>query len=118
MGPNKLVHIMFAVGCLLAAFLLSKAGDWVWSYFSKPNEMLINGTALLLAGTAAVVAYRNEKVFTAAVEVTRELEKVTWPTRKETYAATVVVIVTVALACVVLYSFDLIWALLANWVLH
>src|SRR5947207_15697070 len=118
MGPNTSFHIMFAVGCLLAAFLLSKAGDWVWSYFSKPNELMINGAALLLAATAAVVAYRNERVFAAAVEVTRELEKVTWPTRKETYAATIVVLVTVAISCIVLYSFDFVWALLANWILH
>jgi preprotein translocase subunit SecE len=118
MGPNKFVHIMFAVGCLLAAFLLSKAGDWVWSYFSKPNELMINGVAFLVAATAAVVAYRNERVFSAAVEVTRELEKVTWPTRKETYAATVVVIVTVAIAALVLQVFDYVWALLANLILH
>jgi preprotein translocase subunit SecE len=117
-GPNKFVHVLFAVGCLLAAFLLSKAGDWVWSYFSKPNELLINGVALLFAVTAAVVAYRNERVFAAAVEVTRELEKVTWPTRKETYAATIVVIVTVAIAALVLQLFDYLWALLANWILH
>ena len=30
------------------------------------------------------MAYRNERVFASAYEVTRELEKVTWPTRKET----------------------------------
>jgi len=50
--------------------------------------------------------------------VTRELEKVTWPTRKETYAATIVVIVTVAIAALVLQLFDYLWALLANWILH
>jgi preprotein translocase subunit SecE len=118
MGPNKLVHLMFATGCLLAAFLLSKTGDWVWSYFAKPNDMLINGAALLLAAAAAIVAYKNERVFSAAVEVTRELEKVTWPTRKETYAATVVVIVTVAIAAVVLVMFDAIWSNLASWILR
>jgi preprotein translocase subunit SecE len=109
---------MFAAGCLLAAFLLSKAGDWVWSYFAKPNELLLNGVALLLAVVAAVTAYRNERVFASAVEVTRELEKVTWPTRKETYAATIVVIVTVAISALVLTAFDYIWALLANGILH
>ena len=118
MGPNKFVHLMFGIGCLVAAFLLSRAGDWVWSYFSKPNELMINGLALLVAGTAAVVAYRNERVFASAVEVTRELEKVTWPTRKETYAATVVVIVTVAIAALVLQIFDYVWALFANLILH
>jgi preprotein translocase SecE subunit len=118
MGSNKVVHLMFAVGGLLAAFLLSKTGDWLWSYFAKPNELVINGLALLVAGSAALVAYRSERVFAAAVEVTRELEKVTWPTRKETYAATIVVIVMVAISAIVLQVFDSLWSLLANWILH
>jgi len=118
MGSNKIVHLMFAVGALLGAFLLSKAGDWVWSYFAKPNDLVINGVALLVAATAAVVAYKNERVFAAATEVTRELEKVTWPTRKETSAATIVVIVTVAIAALVLTAFDYVWSLIANWILH
>jgi preprotein translocase subunit SecE len=118
MGPNKVVHMMFAVGALLAAFLLSKAGEWVWSYFSKPNDLVINGIALLVAAGAAYVAYRNERVFAAATEVTRELEKVTWPTRKETSAATIVVIVTVAISALVLSGFDMVWAALAGWILH
>jgi preprotein translocase subunit SecE len=118
MGSNKIVHLMFAVGALLVAFLLSKAGDWVWSYFAKPNELLVNGVALLVAAGGAVVAYRNERVFAAATEVTRELEKVTWPSRKETSAATVVVIVTVAVSALVLTAFDFIWMKLANWILH
>src|SRR5262245_13232072 len=98
MGPNKFVHLTFALAALLAAFVLSRATDWVWSYFAKPNDMLINVFAVIIAGTAAVVAYRNERVYASVVEVTRELEKVTWPTRKETYAATIVVIVTVLIA--------------------
>ena len=118
MGPNKFVHLIFAVATLLAAFLLSKAGDWVWSYFAKPNELVVNGMALLVAAVAGVVAYRNERVFAATVEVTRELEKVSWPTRKETSAATVVVIVTVAISALVLSGFDVVWAALAGWILH
>src|SRR5689334_25245305 len=118
MGSNKIVHLMFAVGAILAAFLLSKAGDWVWSYFAKPNELVVNGVALLVAAGAALVAYRNERVFAAATDVTRELEKVTWPSRKETSAATIVVIVTVAIAALVLTAFDYVWSLIANWILH
>ena len=118
MGSNKIVHLMFAIGALLGAFLLSKAGDWVWSYFSKPNELVINGIALVIAAGAALIAYRNERVFAAATEVTRELEKVTWPSRKETSAATVVVIVTVAIAAIVLSTFDFVWMKLSGWILH
>jgi preprotein translocase subunit SecE len=118
MGSNKIVHLMFAIAALLAAFLLSKAGDWVWSYFAKPNELVVNGIALVIAASAALIAYRNERVFAAATEVTRELEKVTWPSRKETSAATIVVIVTVAIAALVLSGFDFIWMKLSSWILH
>ena len=117
MGPNKFVHLTFALAALLAAFVLSRMIDWAWSYFAKPNDLVINGFAILVAGTAAVVAYRNERVYASVVEVTRELEKVTWPTRKETSAATVVVIVTVLISAVILSSFDVLWSKLTTWFL-
>ena len=73
MGPNKFIHLTFAVGILLAAFLLFKAGDWVWSYFAKPNELLLQGVGLAIAVVAGVVAYRNERIYAVVVDVTREL---------------------------------------------
>jgi len=117
MGPNKFIHLTFAVGILLAAFLLFKTGDWVWSYFAKPNELLLQAVALGAAVLAGVAAYRNERIYATAVDVTRELEKVAWPTRKETYYATIVVIVTVFIATVILSTFDAIWAFLAGKIL-
>ena len=39
-------------------------------------------------------------------QVKAELQKVTWPTRKETYGTTVVVIVLVLLVCVYLWLVD------------
>ena len=117
MGPNKFVHLTFALAALRVAFVVSRATDWAWSYFAKPNDLVINGFAILVAGTAAVVAYRNERVHASVVEVTRELEKVTWPTRKETSAATVVVIVTVLISAAILSSFDVLWSKLTTWFL-
>ena len=78
---------------------------------------MINAIALVTAGTAAIVAYRNEQVFASVVEVTRELEKVTWPTRKETSAATIVDNVTVLIAALILSSFDVLWSKLTSWFL-
>ena len=118
MGPNKFVHLTFALAGLLAAFILSRATDWLWSYFAKPNDLVVNLFAILVAGGAAVVAYRNERVYAAVVDVTRELEKVTWPTRKETYAATIVVIVTVLISALILSGFDAIWSFFTNWFLR
>jgi preprotein translocase subunit SecE len=118
MGANKFIHLTFAVGGLLAAFLLSRAADWVWSYFSKPNDLIVNAVAVSGAAIAAYVAYRNERVFATVHDITRELEKVTWPTRKETSAATVVVLVTVSIAAVILSGFDAIWSFFTNWFLR
>jgi preprotein translocase subunit SecE len=118
MGPNKFVHLTFALAGILAAFLLSRAGDWVWSFFAKPNDFAITGFAVVVAGVGAFMAYRNERVFASVVDVTRELEKVSWPTRKETSAATVVVLITVIISAVILSSFDALWALFTNWFLR
>ena len=65
-----------------------------------------------------MVAYRNERVFASVVDVTRELEKVTWPTRKETTAATIVVIVTVLISAAILSGFDALWSFFTNWFLR
>jgi preprotein translocase SecE subunit len=118
MGPNKYVHLIFAIGCLLATYLLAQIGTWVWGYFGKPKELVVNGAALLVALVATIAAYRSEGLFNAALDTTKELEKVTWPTRKETSAATVVVLVTVSVAAVILAAFDLVWGRLANLVMH
>lgn len=117
MGPNKYIQLTFAIGVLIVAFLLYKTGDWVWSYFSKPNDLMLQTVALGVGLVAGVVAYRNERIFAAASDVTRELEKVTWPSRKETYYATIVVIVTVAIATVILSAFDGAWSFLAGKIL-
>jgi preprotein translocase SecE subunit len=114
MGPNKYVHMVFAVGGLIATYLLVKVGDWAWSYFAKPQQLLLNAGALVVALVATLAAYKSERVFAAAYDVTRELEKVTWPTRKEIRVATIVVIVTVAVAAVILWAFDFVWGSLAN----
>jgi preprotein translocase subunit SecE len=118
MGPNKFVHLTFAIGGLLLAFVLARAVDWGWSYFAKPNDLAVNLLAILVAGTAAISVYRNERAYASIVEITRELEKVSWPTRKETSAATVVVLVTVVLSAIVLSSFDFMWAGFTNWFLR
>ncbi len=118
MGPNKYVHLIFAAGAFLLAFLLAKTGDWLWSLFAKPNDLAVNGSAVLIAGVAAYFAYRNERVFAAAYDVTSELEKVTWPSRKETYAATLVVVITVTLASIIMWSFDMVWSSVANLVMR
>lgn len=110
MGSNRWVHLMFAVGGLLLAFVLVQTVEWVWGYFAKPRAVYVDAIGIVLATIVTLVAWRNKNLFTKATDITMELKKVTWPTRKETSAATIVVIVTVIIASIFLGVFDLIWS--------
>jgi preprotein translocase subunit SecE len=115
MGPNKAVHLIFLCGGLILFFLIYKTGDWIWGYFARnPSEFVIDGIAIALALGVGIALYRNERVFALANDVTTELKKVTWPTRKETQMATIVVIVTVLIASILLGLFDILWSWLTD----
>ena len=110
-SSNKAVHLMYMSGGLLLYFLLNWTGEWIWGSFTKnPPELALNGICAVLALIGGIIAYRNDRVHTLATEVATELKKVTWPTRKETQAATLVVIVTVIIAAIILGVFDMIWS--------
>lgn len=110
MGSNRWVHLMFALGGMIIAFIAVKAIDWIWSYIDKPNALIADVAGIGVGLLVAFLAWRDENTFNRAAEIAAELKKVTWPTRKETSAATTVVIVTVIISAVILGLFDLIWS--------
>jgi preprotein translocase subunit SecE len=115
MGPNKAVHLMFLTGGLILFFLLNRTATWIWGYFARTtNEFVIDGLALAVALAVGIALFKNERIFALANDVTSELRKVTWPTRKETQAATIVVIVTVIIAAIILGLFDMVWSFLTD----
>lgn len=107
---RKWVHFLYAATAGFLYYLLAESGKWVWSYFAKPKPLIVYSAALVLTLFAAWVAWRNEGLFTLASECVTELSKVTWPTRKETLAATLVVIITVIIASLFLGIFDGVWS--------
>lgn len=107
---RKWVHVMFAVGGLILAWLIAKTADWIWSYFAKPDGLIIGVGSVVLAGIATIIIWRNEYVFGLANEVTSELRKVTWPDRKDLLNSTVVVIITTIVSALLLGLFDGIWS--------
>ncbi|MBW2734230.1 MAG: preprotein translocase subunit SecE [Deltaproteobacteria bacterium] len=110
MGNNKWVHLMFALGGLLLAYLMVQATGWIWGYFAKPPDLYVTIIGIGLGGVIAFLMWRNPNLFTKASEIINELTKVTWPTRKETSAATVVVIITTVIISMILGLFDLVWS--------
>ncbi len=65
---------------------------------------------MIIAIIAGFLTYKNERVHTFSGEVASELRKCTWPERKETRTATVVVIVTTIIIALILGMFDIVWA--------
>ena len=110
MVNTKWVHLLFAAGGLLLAYLLVHMTDWIWGYFGKPKDMYSLPIGLVAGGLITLRYWRNKETFQKAQEIINELMKVTWPTRKETSAATVVVIITVIIFAVILGLFDMLWS--------
>lgn len=113
-GLNRYVHVGFLVGGLVVTYVLSKLIGSIWSYWFASNDFIIIGVSIVVAGGATLYAWRHPKVNVLAKEIATELSKVTWPTRKETSAFTVTVIVFTAIAATILGLFDMFWAALTG----
>jgi preprotein translocase SecE subunit len=107
---RKWTHMLFAGGGLVLFWLLAKSGEWAWSYFGKPKGYAVGAAAFIISFVTTLILWRNEQVFGLATEVTAELRKVTWPSRKETVSSTIVVIVTTIIASLFLGIFDGVWS--------
>ena len=107
LGAQKYLYSgYFLAGCIVAfivhAVTLKVLGE------RYDTHATVGG---LVGGLAAVIfAWKNDRVRTLAQETVDELSKVTWPTREETYTATVVVIVTSIVSSVIIFFLDKFWS--------
>ena len=113
---QKVVTISYlAVGALIS-FLLLAAMMKVSSIFDleskiKSIEYIIRFSSLGIGAITFFVLLKNPKVNEFMNEVAIELmTKVSWPTSKETWSATMIVIITVVIAGIFLWLFDMLWA--------
>jgi preprotein translocase subunit SecE len=122
MDTKKLVNLIYIIaGAVIGYVLNSIIGDafeyfQVYVKFEYARE-LPKVIAVLSAAAFAAAGIYNSTMNNYLNEVVLELKKVTWPTRKETSAATVVVIITLLIMAVILYAFDILWAYLIKIVL-
>ncbi len=101
------VHFLFIVGGALATYLAYKIVGQIWFRFTPDVSFPIAaGIGLLAGGGLAVHLWRHEKTNQLAHEAVAELSRVTWPTRQELGAATVVVMVASMIAAAILGVFD------------
>jgi preprotein translocase subunit SecE len=117
--PKRIVAIAYVVAALALGVFLEKVVELVLSY-SRVNDFAVIGdwslstvVGFALAAITAIVVWRIPKTQTVSLEVALELQRVTWPSLRETRAATVAVIVASAVAAVILGVFDMVWSWLS-----
>jgi preprotein translocase subunit SecE len=119
--PRRMVLVFYVLAALALGVFLEKVLGLGFGY-TRWNDPAIFGedwtlTTVLgfaLAAAAALVVWRMPKTQTVSLEIAGELRKVTWPTRRETQAATVAVVIATAIAAVILGAFDSLWSWLSG----
>src|SRR5512142_489636 len=113
--PKRIVAIAFVVAALALGVFLEKVIELVLAY-ARVNDFAVVGDWSLstvlgfaIAAVAAIVVWRIPRTQTVSLEVALELQRVTWPTLRETRAATWAVIVASAVSAVILGMFDMVW---------
>ncbi|MCK9461580.1 MAG: preprotein translocase subunit SecE [Proteobacteria bacterium] len=116
-GLMRYVHAIFFGGAIALAWLLIQIVDTAWTrlnlgfaWMPAPRGWMTIAIGGIAGFGTAIYMWRHPKLNRLAVEVVTELSKVTWPTRKELSASTVVVIVVSIIASIILGVFDMFWA--------
>ncbi|MBI5066789.1 MAG: preprotein translocase subunit SecE [Deltaproteobacteria bacterium] len=121
--PKRLVAIFYVFAAIVLGVFLEKLAE-VGLSFARFNDQqvlwdltwsdLVKYASYAVAAGAALVVWRNPRAQTVSLEVAGELKKVTWPSLRETRAATVAVVVATFVAAIILGLFDFIWARLST----
>jgi len=114
LGLERYVQFGFILGGGVLFWLLDKIILLVWDVWAEPPTTVVTAIAFASAVGVAIGLYFHPKLNQLAMEVGGELSKVTWPTRKETSAATVVVLVTSVIAAVYLGVLDFFWSAITD----
>jgi preprotein translocase subunit SecE len=118
--PKRLVAMFYIAAAVVLGVFLEAVIRLVLAYARASDPSLLGEdftvstlVAYAIAAVAAVVVWRNERAHRVSLEVAGELKKVTWPSMRETRAATVAVVVATFIAAVILGFFDFVWARLS-----
>ena len=131
LGSERYVLAGFFVAGMIGAFVSGRAIQAIWTgvsnkdWFSTRVPVLAavadedkSTISLLLGAVVALIVvirtYRKPEVRTWTDEVASELAKVKWPTRKEVWNSTVIVISATAVSTVYLALLDRLWAFITN----
>lgn len=131
LGVQRYVFAAYFAGGMVMAYVLGRAIHGIWSHYANRDffvsavpslaaipddtkQTYATLVAALITLLFIVRTYRKPNVRVWTQEVTSELTKVKWPTRKEVTNSTIVVIVSSAIATGYLFLLDRLWAFVTN----
>ncbi len=107
LGVQKYLYTGYFVGGFIVAYLVHQIATKILGEGHDAMATVAGG----VAGIAAVYGtWKNKRLHTLSQEVLDELVAVSWPTRQETYTATVVVVLTSVVSSMVIFFLDRFWS--------
>jgi preprotein translocase subunit SecE len=118
LDPRRWAYLIFVLAGFLGAWVLGNLIDdgWalIWAYWpqyvGRPSPFWANMAGIAIAIAATLWAVRKAHWFKFTTEVVVEISQVTWPTRAETRAATIVVIIITLICSGLLATMDVFWS--------
>ena len=112
---KRYVNLAFVFAAMVRSWFLMKFSAWLMGTINVTDVRLMGEhvtystiAGIVLGVVAAILLWRNAKVYEGALNVAREMKKVTWPTRDETQYAMKVVIATSIIVAGILFAFDVV----------
>jgi preprotein translocase subunit SecE len=106
------------MGAWVLSHFIEDAWAMVWAWqpqIRRPDGLYSQLAGITIAVLGTIYALRKERWFKFSIEVIEEISQVTWPTRSETRAATIVVIVITLICSTILWAMDQTWSTVTNW---
>jgi preprotein translocase SecE subunit len=115
-SAQRIVVFAYLIIGLVAAITVAKILGSLAFVLNAPNPGLLGNSltvtdlvGIAVAAGAGYWAFKDARAHEYSMDVVNELRKVTWPSRKETQTATVVVIITTLVVAAILGLFDQVW---------
>lgn len=119
---SKILTLSFALaGAIggLTLHLLIKSFSAAFGVVARlaDSDMVRHGLPVIFGLALFAVLQFNPRVLAWADEVAVEIRKVVWPTRKDTTAMTIVVLIMVGISSVLISLFDLASGMVLKWIM-
>ena len=121
---SRWAHAVFAVFAGISAWAFAHLIEDVWGflwarwpqYIGRPSELWAQGVGAAIGIAVIVWIWSRKRYFDFVSEVSTEVSQIIWPTRAETRAATIVVVVITLICAGLLSLMDLFWSRLTDWI--